>query len=1340
MTDPHDRLTALSPAKRALLEKLRVVAAPAPIPRIADGPAPLSAEQRRLWYALQMAPGYPVYTIPAGFRLRGAVDVEALSGALRDLVARHEVLRTAFRESAGIPVQVVGDGAAFAPEVVDLRGDEWAEAEANYQTDAFARRTFDVGAGETFRALLLRETEEDFRLLLAVHHLAGDGWSMGVMLRDLGALYAARLSGEPARLPELPIRFRDWAAWQQRPDAPPRDADEAYWREVLAGAPRVLDVPPDWPRGPVQGWDGAKHAFDLSPALTDAVRALARQEGAAPFAVVAAAFALLLGRYAGEDDLLIGTLLANRPRPEVEHLAGFFANTLPLRIRLDGDPTAGELVRRAHAAALGAQEHASLPFDRIVEIAGTPRDFSRPPLVQAVLTVVDGSTSALDLPGVHAEPLSMDTSTSIFELTLQVEDRGDRYAAALQYPTGLYESATIERMARHLEAALAGFAVAPDARISDVALALPDEVRAVEARHGSVRTAADGLCLHQLVEWQARATPHAAAVVHGDEEMTYAELDRRANRIAHALRARGVGPESRVAVSLERTPALIAALLGVMKAGGAYVPLDPAHPPVRHEAVLRGSGARLVIADSGSIDRLASLVPGVVAVDVAALDGGRDDAPEPGVTPWNLAYVIFTSGSTGGPKGVEIEHRSAAGVAAYMRDLLDDEERAVVLASTSVTFDVSVAEIFGTLAWGGTLVMVENALAAPPPGRIVRTVVMVPTAAAELVRGDRFPAGVTTVLLAGESLPLTLARDLQALPEVRRVLNLYGPTEDTVYSTCAALEPGDERVTIGRPVTGGRVYVLDAGMRHAGVGVPGEVWTAGAGVARGYSRRPALTAERFRPDPFGLPGSRMYRTLDRGRWREDGALEYLGRADQQVKVRGYRIELEEVEGALAAHPAVAEAAAVARGEIGGERRLVAFLVARDPGAKPDVAELRGWMRERLPEYMVPGAFAWVDALPRSGSGKLDRRALPEDEGAADAATPYVAPRGELEERLAALWSEVLGVERVGVHDDFFDLGGQSILATRLAARVREELGFAFPVAELLTGPTVERMAQTVAGKKGAARLPLVPLQTFGDRPPLFLSHPAGGHVVCYRELAVLLAMDQPVYALQPRGIEDGGQAPIDTIEEMAAFYVDAIRRMRPEGPYRLGGWSFGGVVAWEMAQQLSAAGAEVDLLALFDTAPHTPEGMMINAGDPAEVVWQTVAGLAGHAAASRVDVDELRGLEGRELALAMLRKMDAPRLLPESRVDDVLALTTIRAANLQAQAKYQPKPYHGPLTYFRTAGSDDAQGESRGFRFWSALTRGESVAHRVAGSHGTILQPPYVRELARAILAAGDEG
>ncbi|HEV7587077.1 MAG TPA: amino acid adenylation domain-containing protein, partial [Longimicrobium sp.] len=1102
MTELHDRLAALSPAKRALLQKLRVARDHEPIPRLADGPAPLSAEQRRLWYLLQLADGWPIYTVSLGFRLQGPLDVEALAAALEGVVVRHEALRTAVRERSGVPVQEVGDGSGFALEVVDLRDNEWAEPEANYLTDAFARLSFDIGSGETFRARLIRESDEDFRLLLGLHHLAADGWSASVLLRDLSRLYSARLAGDAEPLPPTPVRYRDWAAWQQRPDRAPQTEAEAHWRAELAGAPRVLEVPGDRPRPPVQGWGGAKHPFEIPPELTAELRALARREGATPYAVVVAAFALLLGRYAGEDDLVLGTLLANRPRPELEELVGFFSNTLPLRLRLDGDPTAAELVRRAHAASVGAQEHSGLPFDRIVELAGVRRDFSRPPLVQSVLVYTDSPASALSLPGVRAEPIPMDSRTAIFELTLLVEDRGDRLSAALQYASDLYEPEGVERMAGHLLSILRGFVAAPDHPVSTVSLASVDEVRTVEA-WSRAAPGPSGLCVHELFEWQTRIAPHAAAIVCGAEEVTYDGLNRRANRMAHALRRIGVGPETRVAVCVERTPTLVAALLAVLKAGGAYVPLDPTHPAARHEAVLRRSGATLAIASDSVRASLASH-PGITVVGPTELDGGRDDDPAPLATPENLAHVIFTSGSTGGPKGVEIEHRAAGAMLVWMRGLLDDAQRAGVLASTSVSFDVSVAEIFGTLAWGGTLVLVENALSTLPAGAAVRAAAMVPTAAAELLRESRFPATVESVLLGGEPVPTSLVLDLHSLPGVRRVLNLYGPTEDTTYSTCAVLEPGEPRISIGAPISAGRIYVLDQRLRHAGVGAPGELWTAGAGVARGYASRPALTAERFIPDPYGPPGSRMYRTLDRGRWRGNGELEYLGRADAQVKVRGFRIELGEVEQALAAHPAVAEAAVAVQGEgSGGERRLAAYLVPRGDGERPAPAELRAWVRERLPDYMVPGGFAWLAALPRTSSGKLDRRALPEHEAGAAADERYVAPRTELEARLAAIWSEVLGIERVGAHDDFFDLGGQSILATRLVARVREEMGAALGVAELLQAPTLEYMARVVAGSRQSVRLPLVALQTFGERPPLFLAHPAGGHVVCYRGLAVL---------------------------------------------------------------------------------------------------------------------------------------------------------------------------------------------------------------------------------------------
>jgi amino acid adenylation domain-containing protein len=1328
MTELSDRLATLSPAKRALLEKLR---GGPPIPRAPDGPAPLSAEQRRLWYVMQLAPGYPVYTIHFGFRLRGPLDVDALFGALRDLVARHEMLRVAFVERDGEPVQVVHDGSAFAPRLVEVPDDQWAASEARWQADELALATFDLGAGETFRAVVVRVADEEHHLLLGLHHLAVDGWGAGVLLRELSALYAARTAGGSADLPDPQVRFRDWAAFQQRL----RDgvqADEAFWRAELQGAPRALELPTDHPRPALQSWEGAKHPFVVPAELTQALEAAARAEGTTLYVVFAAAYALLLSRYAGEEEFLLGTLLANRPRPELADVAGFFANTVPLRMRMHGDPTLSEWLRRVHGVVADAQRHGALPFDRIVELAEVRRDFSRPPLVQAVLTFADAASS-FGIPGVQAERIEMDSRTAIFDLTLQVERHGDALAAALQFPEALFDEETARRMARHLTSILHAIAADRAAPISRIALADADEVAQVAAWcDGGPAVLEDGI-VHHLFEAQARETPDAAALVHGQAEVTFDALNRRANRIAHGLIATGVGRGDCVGVCLSRSPALIAAMLGILKAGAAYVPMDPAHPAPRHRAALTLSRARRVIADPATRASLGDLPDSVTAGTVAELEAEREEDPAPRAGPGDLAYVIFTSGSTGGPKGVGVEHRSAAAVAAWMPRVLGDE-RAAVLASTPVTFDVSVAELFGTLCCGGTLVLVENALAPLPRGRTVGAAPMTPTAAAELLREGRLPPGVRALLLAGEALPPPLVGAL-AEAGVPRVVNLYGPTEDTAYSTWTVLQPGNDRVGIGRPVPGGRVYVLDGLLRHAGIGVPGEVWTAGAGVARGYAARPALTAERFVPDPFGPPGSRMYRTLDRGRWHEDGTLEYLGRMDAQVKVRGHRIELEEVEQALAAHPSVAHAAAAVRGDGGAGRRLAGYLVARGDAEAPTGAELRAFLRERLPEYMVPAVFTWMDALPRSSSGKLDRRALPEVDAGADGAE-FVPPRPGLEQRIAAVWQDVLGIERVGAHDDFFDLGGQSILATRLVARLRGELGIDVPIGILMQAPTVEALARAVEAGERSVRLPLIALQTFGERPPLFLAHPAGGHVICYRGLAVNLAPDQPVYGLQPRGLEDGKE-PIDDLQEMAAFYVDAIRRFRPRGPYRLGGWSFGGVVAWEMARQLTAAGETVDLLAMLDTSPLTSEAIEADPRDAAEVMMQTIGGYAGWMASERIRVDEVRHLPPREMAIAMIRQVDDARLLPESRADVVLSLTRVRSANLQAQAAYDLRPYGGHLTYFRTEGSAEAPLQASADAFWGSRAGGVTVVP-VTGNHGTILHEPHVYLVVRAIQDCGE--
>ncbi|MET0397259.1 MAG: amino acid adenylation domain-containing protein [Longimicrobiaceae bacterium] len=1345
MTDPRDRLAALSPAKRALLARLGAASTGLPpIPRIADGPAPLSAEQRRLWYLLQLVPpGYPVYTYVLGFRLRGPLDADALAGALRGVVARHEMLRTRFRESAGEPVQVVGDGAAFAPEVVDLRGAPWGEAEANYRTDAFARQTFDLERGEPFRALLLREAEEEHRLLLGVHHLAFDGYSRGVLLRELSALYAARLACEPARLPEPAVRFRDWAAWQGRPDPAGRAGDEAYWRAELAGAPATLELPADRPRPAVQEWDGARHPFAIPAALAAQVRALARRAGSTPYAVLAAAFGTVLGRWADQDDLLLGSVLSIRSRPELEGVVGFLANTLPLRVRLEGDPTARELVGRVHRAAAGMQAHAGIPFDRVVELAGARRDFRRPALLQVVFGYSDSALPALSLPGVAAEPLRVDAGVAVFELSLMVEDAGDGFTAFFQHATGVYEPATVARMARHLAAVLAGLAAGPDCPVSRVPLAGEDELREVRAWSGAALHAADPIPVHRLVERRARESPDAPAVLEQGRTTTYAELDARAARVARALREAGVRPETRVGVCVEPSADLLAALLGVLRAGGVFVPLDPAYPAKRLRWMLEDAAVRVVVVHGATADALPGFAGEVLRVD--ALEVGAGGAAPPGdAGPDNLAYLIYTSGSTGRPKGVAVEHRGLAGTLLAARGALGLGPGDVMPALASPAFDIWLLEALLPLLAGAAVRPVPRARVLDLPRLLAEeladatAVHAVPVLMREIVREARVrgaPPRLRRALVGGDAVaPELLAEMREAFPGAE-VRVLYGPTEAAIICAAHLAGDGEPRAgrPIGRPLEGARLRVLGRDGSPVPPGITGELCVAGAGVARGYPGLPEATAERFVPDPFaGEPGARMYRTGDRARWGPDGELEFLGRLDRQVKVRGVRVEPGEAEAALAAHPGVREAAVTARGDARGETRLVGYVVPA--GREVDAAELRAWLRARLPGPLVPEALVVLDALPLTSSGKLDRAALPDPAGRGAAA--HVAPRTPVEAALAALWAEVLGVERVGVRDDFFELGGQSILATRLLARVRAELDADATVAELLGGATVEEMARRVAGRRSAVRPPLVALQTFGGRAPLFLVHPAGGHVVCYRALAVHLAPEQPVYALQPRGV-DGGEEPLRDLREMAAYYLEAVRAFRPEGPYRLGGWSFGGVVAWEMARRLAAAGEPPELLALIDTAPPGGEGDSADRRDPAEVVWHTVAGVAGWPAASRVDVERIRGLPLREQVLAMIRGIDAPRLLPESRADEVLALIAVRAANVRAQEGYRPGRYPGRLTYFRTAGSDHAAADAAGPAFWSALADGGTTVHTVTGSHGSILQEPHVAAVAAALLAAG---
>jgi amino acid adenylation domain-containing protein len=1076
--------------------------APAPpIEPLADrSELPLSFAQQRLWLLDRLEPGATVYNLPLAFRVDGPLDATCLQRALSEVLRRHEVLRTTFAagEESGEPRLVVAPPGAFSLPRIDLSGLSLPArtAEAGKLTDEEAGRPFDLTAGPLFRGLLLATGAAGHRLLLTMHHIASDGWSVDVLLGEISALYRVFAAGLPSPLPELPVQYADFAAWQRRWLAGPvLEAQLAYWRRQLAGAPEALDLPTDRPRPAVETSRGAHFSMPLPPAVVAAVRALSRSQGATLFMTLLAGFATQLHRYTGEVDLLLGSPVANRNRSEIEGLLGFFVNTLVMRADLAGDPGFDTLIARVRETALAAYAHQDLPFERLVEDLQPQRSLARSPLFQVsfVLGMEEGGRELA--PGLPLSPLAVENRTAKYDLTLAVDLQEEALIATFEYRTDLLDRATVVRWAGHFAHLLASVAATPGAPLSRAALLSAAERHQLAREWNDTEgAAAPGVCLHHLFEAQAARTPGAVALVSPDgrQRLSYRELEARADALAGRLRALGVGPEVLAGVLVDRTVELVVALLAVLKAGGAYVPIDPAYPRQRVAVLLASSRAAVLLTRRSLLEDFAGSVPPAavpVLLDEGEEGGGGAEAlaarpPLPG----NLAYVIYTSGSTGEPKGVAIEHRSAVAFARWAREAYTPEERAGVLGSTSVCFDISIMEIFVTLAWGGKILLAENALALPAlPARDEVTMInAVPSAMAELVRSDRLPDSVRVVNTGGEAVKGSLARRIYEQSRAERVVDVYGPSEDTTYSATSHIPRDVETPAIGRPIRGSRAWILDAGLRPVPIGVPGAVYLAGDGLARGYLGRPALTAERFIPDPHGEPGARLYRVGDLARWRTDGEMEYLGRIDHQVKVRGFRIELGEIEAVLTSDPAIERAVVATHdyGKNGAEDvRLLAWVVpAAGKAVEPEA--LLAWVGEKLPEYMVPAAAVVLAALPLTPNGKVDRFALPIPE--TPEGTAAEAPRSPLEELVAGLWAETLGTGSIGLHDDFFSLGGYSLLAIRLLARLRAATGVELPLRALFAHPTVAALSAEIERglrEPGAPPLPPIEPGASGDKAP-----------------------------------------------------------------------------------------------------------------------------------------------------------------------------------------------------------------------------------------------------------------
>ncbi|MFF2120243.1 amino acid adenylation domain-containing protein [Kitasatospora sp. NPDC058184] len=1163
---------------------------------------PLSFAQQRLWFLHRLEGPSATYNMPLGLRLSGALDRGALAAALDDVVGRHESLRTVFAEVDGEPCQRVLAEAPVPLVTVEVDADGLRDAMAEA-----ARYAFDLAAEIPLRAWLFASGPSEHVLLVVLHHIAGDGWSLAPLARDLAEAYTARLEGAAPGWEPLPVQYADYTLWQREVLDEVRDGQIAYWRGQLAELPEEVSLPADRARPAVASYAGGTASFELGPDLHRALGELARSSNATLFMVLQAGLAVLLSRLGAGEDVPIGSPVAGRSDGSLDDLVGFFVNTLVLRTDVSGDPSFAELVGRVREAGLGAFAHQDVPFEYLVEELNPRRSAARHPLFQVMLALQNTEQARFELPGLEVAEEPVGTGVSRVDLTLSlVEEPGGGVRGVAEFATDLFDRFTVEGFLGRWVRLLEGLAARPELPVAQVDILTPEERHQLLSGWNDTGRDVPATTVPELFAAQAARTPEAEALVAGAERLSYAQLNARANRIAHWLLARGVRPGDTVALMYERSADLVAALLGVLKTGAAYLPVDPEFPSARVAHILTEAAPALLLtsdavatgAGAGALaERPSSATVVTDAPDTAAalaLCPDTDPAPVAGAA--DPAYVLYTSGSTGAPKGVVVEHGALSNFLADMaaRFPLTTGDR--WLGVTTVGFDISVLELCLPLTSGATLVLADRDTARTPAAlagllRATGATVMQATPTLWRALADEQPGCLDglRVLVGGEALPPDLARTLAA--RAAEVVNLYGPTETTIWSTAAGIAPGaaPERTPIGTPIANTRVHVLDERLGLVPPGVVGELYIAGAGVARGYLGQPGLTAQRFVADPYGPAGTRMYRTGDLVRWNRDGLLEFAGRADQQVKIRGFRIEPGEIEVLLREQPGVAHAVAVVREDRQGDQRLVAYVVPDEPADAPHLAErrdLRDALRLRLPEYMVPSVVLTLPALPLTPNGKLDRRALPApDRGAAGRgpATPQEAV-------LAGLFAEVLGVERVGVDDGFFDLGGHSLLATRLIDRVRDVLGVELPLRALFETSDVAGLARRLdADHDGSADAfgVVLPLRPRAEGVPLFCVHPGGGLSWSYAGLLRHLPAEVPVYGIQARGLSEPDDLP-GSVEEIADDYIAELLRLRPEGPFPLLGWSFGGVVAHAMAARLRERGFDVPFLVLLDAQPARP--------------------------------------------------------------------------------------------------------------------------------------------------------
>jgi amino acid adenylation domain-containing protein len=1047
-----------------------------------NGSLPLSFAQQRLWFLDQLAPNNAAYNIATAVRLVGQLDLPALKQTFTELLRRHESLRTGFGVVDSQAVQVVSESLPFDLRLSDLS--HLAEIEREQEAQRLTREEtdspFDLRHAPLLRGRLLRLAQDEHVLLVTMHHIVSDGWSIGVLVREVSALYEAFSSGNASPLRELPIQYGDYAVWQRDwLQGSVLEEQLDYWREQLRGTPAVLELPTDHSRPAAQSYRGGVVKIQLDTFTTQALRSLSQTEGVTLFMLLLAAFDVLLWRWSGEADLVVGTAIANRTRAELENLIGFFANTLALRVSLAGNPTFTELVKRVKEVALEAYAHQELPFEKLVEDLQPKREMSHSPLFQVMMVLQNAPRTELQLPGLTLSSLEVNNRTSKFDLTLLLEEQDDCVRGLFEYNADLFDEATVQRMAGHFQTLLDGIVADANRSISELPLLTQPELEQL-IQWNETQASYPNQSSHQIFEEQVARTPEAIALVFADEQLSYRELNRRANQLAHYLQRLGVGPEKLVGICMERSVEMIVSLLAVLKAGGAYVPLDPEYPRERLSFMLADAAVRVLLTQERLLGLVASDDARVVCVDREweAIASERTENPESSVNEQNLAYVIYTSGSTGLPKGVALQHRPLFNLIEWQHSGLKLSLAARTLQVSSLSFDASFNESFATWRSGGTLILISEELRRDPDGllrfiaeqkvqRLFLPFVTLQQLAEAFAAGGRLPETLREILSTAEQLHISqsIAHLFQQLEDCT-LYNEYGPSEShvvTAFTLTGPPESWSALPPIGVPVANTQIYLLDRELRPVPVGVSGELYIAGVHLARGYLNQPGITAEKFIPNPFGdETGTRLYKTGDLARYLPDGNIKYLGRIDNQVKVHGFRIELGEIEAVLAEHEQVQEAVVIARAAA-GDTRLVAYVIAPEAQAPPSARELRAHLKKKLPDYMVPSIFVRLDEMPLTPSGKFDRRALPEPAQLRPEIEPeFVAPRTPAEELLAEMWARVLKLERIGIHDNFFELGGHSLLATQLISQVRKVFRVELPLRVLFEEPTVSGLLKEIA--------------------------------------------------------------------------------------------------------------------------------------------------------------------------------------------------------------------------------------------------------------------------------------